>query len=538
MTTRSGLPRGALPVFVKSTRGAATAVTAAMISIAAFLGVGLAGDYLRLTGQRDVLKGAANAATIAAIKHFADLNISGVDDEELDAVLRPVVERYLLANIPPEQRERVRDTLELTIDPNRASRTVNVSARADLGGLLFLGAWVDTGVFRVATESGGLSDSPSTEVVLAIDVTTSMFYTIEGDYPPDRPDYGDYPSGEYPFTKMNIVKAAALELVDILNPDGNGAAIGVVPWHYRVRLGKDQHDRWMRENWARYLQERTYPRPVRGAPSGGEVATMPLEADREPWTGCFDQRSASGSNPPALSPVPPWDTPFTMSYYTHKIDQGWFIGFECQPSKIPPSNRWNQHYCYDPNADAVQFPHRLDPQDGCSRERRGDIGKPGHMVPLTTNDSYLETYIGRLRESGSSTYSAIGMVWALRMLDPVWQPVWGDPDLPRATAGGSTVAKAIILLTDGDDNYGSNANVHLRDACVAAKAAGVRIFIVAAMQLDLADDDAFIKRLQTCSSNDDYPEAEHVFVNNSTPEMLRASFRTIARQLQPLRLTK
>ena len=522
--------------FVRSTRAGATALTGVLVTLAAFAGVGFAGDYLVLTGQRDLLKAATNAATVATIKHFADMNLDDghggeLDDEALDAALRPVATRYILANIPPHKRELASETLELTITPNRTLRTVAITAQADLGGILFLNGLVGSSDFPVGVRSGAIGDHGSSEVVLAIDVTGSMYYTLAGDYPSDLPDYANYPHGQYPFTKMNITKQAAAELVSILNPDGNGAAVGIVPWHFKVRIGPNQRERWISENWARYADERTYPNPYRGAPAGGETTTMPAESSRETWKGCFDQRALAGTPPPALSPALPAAYPFTMSYYTHEIRLS-TVGFSCRPKP-------DQDYCYDPLADAGQVSYRLPPQEGCIQETSADNGSPGYIVPLTTDQQFLHRYIDRLSEGGSATYSALGMVWALRLLDPAWRTVWGDPVLPRdSTTADDPVRKTIVLLTDGEDNHIRDADRHLQTACATAKSAGVRIFVVAAMDLSHARDAAFVRRLENCSSNAEFPDVEHVFVNNATPEALRDAFRSIARQLTKLRLVQ
>jgi hypothetical protein len=238
----------------------------------------------------------------------------------------------------------------------------------------------------------------------------------------------------------------------------------------------------------------------------------------------------TGTPPPALFPALPADHPFTMSYYTH---EHWtstsMVGFACRPKPA-------QNYCYDPGAASDQVSERLLPQDGCELENRYHNGGPGYIVPLTTDSDYLHRYLGHLGASGASTYSAVGMVWALRLLDPAWRAVWGDPVLPRDHGGGEgSVRKAIVLLTDGEDNHVPDADRHLQIACTTAKNAGVRVFVVAAMA---HSDLAFQGRLQQCSSNADFPDVNHVFVNNATPEQLLETFRTIGQQLKTLRLVQ
>ena len=525
--------RGKFADFLTSTRAAATALTSAMLTMAALMGIGLVGDHLTLVGQRDLLKSAANAATVAVVKHLSAMNLNGVDDAQLDAILRPIATRYVLANIPADLRPRARATLEIAVTPDRAARTAVVAARADLGGVTFLDPLLELGDFEVAVQSGAYSDGSNTEVVLAIDVTGSMKLTLDGRYQSVLPDRANYPPGEHPDLKINIVKAAAQELVGLLNAGGGGAAIGIVPWDQMVRLGPDERARWVREGWVRQPLDRTYPRPYFFAPPGGVTTTLPPVPDREPWVGCLDQRSFTGTPPPASSAAPPWDSPFSMRFYSHEhmSGHGPSVGaFYCQ--------RFGQNFCYERTGyTAVRV---LRPQFPCRLEGTNSSGSPGYIVPLTTDTDRLTDAIDRLDPAGRSTYSALGLLWGMRLLAPSWRPVWGDATLPRdpQADGQAPVEKVIILLTDGEDNYVFPPNINGRFAavCNAVKQAGIRVFIIAAAKLSNVNNAAFIRRLEACSSNADHPGIQHVFVNNATPDELRDAFRTVASAVRRIRM--
>ena len=540
MIGRAERSTGALAAFAASTRAGATALTSVLLTVAAFLGAGLAGDHVSLVGQRDQLQAATNAGTLAAIKHFQGLDINKLSDADIEAELRGVAERYLLANVPTAWRRRVRNSLEMTLVPHRATRTVQVSTRARLLGLMFLSGWVRQGEYRPDVRSGGFGNLARGEVVLALDTTHSMLNTVNDEWPGTFPDYAEFPVGQYPLSRITIVKAAAQELVDILSPDG--VAVGLVPWASRVRLGPDQRARWVQNRWATYPVERTYPTPFLGAPDGGETATMPPAADQEPWHGCVDQRSVAGATPPGLTAVPPWNSAFTMAYYTHTFFGAW-TGFTCQTTAF-------QNYCYDPDwdeggtsVDQAITTVRISPQHDCEIEGPDNSGSPGHIIPLTTDTAHLRDVIGDLGFGGDSTYSAIGLAWARRLLDPAWRPVWGDPVVPRnwAREGDDAITKAIVLLTDGRDTQNElthpNVHQHFDTVCSEAKEAGIRIFIIGALALSDTEDADFVQRLRNCSSDASHPDTTHVYINNATPEKLRQSFRDVAYEIQKIRLT-
>ena len=117
-----------------------------------------------------------------------------------------------------------------------------------------------------------------------------------------------------------------------------------------------------------------------------------------------------------------------------------------------------------------------------------------------------------------------------------------DPD----DAEWASVTKAIVLLTDGTDNWpsevaeggaaawkGKGVGVERQIACAAAKDAGILIFTVAA----LTADSTFKQGLEDCSSKADDPKGEYVFADTQSASELRAAFIRIAEQLARVRKT-
>ena len=63
--------------------------------------------------------------------------------------------------------------------------------------------------------------------------------------------------------------------------------------------------------------------------------------------------------------------------------------------------------------------------------------------------------VGPFDDETAHTDSSIGMVWALRMLDPNWTEDWSGSTTQPAAFDDDTARKVIILLTDGTNGIGS-----------------------------------------------------------------------------------
>ena len=62
--------------------------------------------------------------------------------------------------------------------------------------------------------------------------------------------------------------------------------------------------------------------------------------------------------------------------------------------------------------------------------------------------------VGPFDDETAHTDSSIGMVWALRMLDPNWSEDWSGSTVEPSTFDDDTARKVIILLTDGSNGIG------------------------------------------------------------------------------------
>ncbi len=446
-------------MFLRDRRAAGTALTAAIFTLMSLAGIAFASDHVWLVYQRDLLKAATDAASVAATKAMASLD-PDLEKKEIGKNLHPIAVRYVLANIPEGYRQQAKDTLKVKIDHSRRKGWVKVSATADLGGAIF-GSWLwGTMVSETKAKSETERIQGTTEVVLAIDITDSMNSRIAGNSA----------------SSIAIVRQAAGDMVNILTADAdNSVAIGLVPWHARVRLEQTRLQQWEDKSWAVYQP----PKP-------------------KPWEGCVIQRETSGQNPPGLSIALPRVEPFSMGF-------------------------------------RYSFPTRDSPATGTPAcgPITGDSAKVISPIrPLTTDIPAILRHIDGLEALGWYTHSAIGVVWGRRLLVPQWRRVWGDPKHPVHPKQYPSVQKVLILLTDGEDNA-PNADSHLEKACTAAKANRIKIFTIAAVEP--ASIGSLEPKLRQCSSAADDPSGQYVFINEPTAENLKDAFQSIAQQLRRFR---
>ena len=518
--------------FLRETRGA-VGYAAAGVAMMVLGGIALISDHLWMVGKRDVLQNAADGAAIAAT--FALRRRPGSESEaEVEAALLPLAERYARFNVLGNTTGEIEpEDIEVTLDVNRSAGTVEVSVNADILDTLFAKLLYGFEIpGALTTRAGAERDTTRTEVVLAMDVTSSMTRSLAG---------GRVGSDE--LSRMEIVREAARALVDVLDPGDEEAmiAIGVVPWHINVRLNETMRAAWEREGWAAYPDSRTYPRPYSAWPDYPPAETWSMPPKPEDWKGCLDQRSLEGSRPPGLTAALPSDASFTMAFFP--VTQS--TSYQCRDisgDSFPGS--FYQSCYHGPTFTEMSTPC---PGTSCRQYRRtaqyacrdGSFAF-APILPLTRDMDEVRDAIDALAAVGPATYSTMGLIWGRRLLTHTWREVWGgdvhpvDPDDEESLG----VRKAIVLLTDGEDNYDDfiGAAKDRGAACTAAKEAGIEIFVITAMDptrvgTHLSDG------LTDCSSQGDHPDRTYVFLNNATKEDLEEAFRRIATQLLVVRRT-
>ena len=529
--------------FLCGVRGGATAIVAGAVTVMTVGASALIVDHNWLVDQRDVLKSASDAAAIAATIEMKRLPPE-TSDAALHDALRQTAHNYAALNLEylrGDRLARAKDSLSVEVTPHPGRNSVDVVAKANLGGTLFsrhlplAGKYTGPGEITVVAKVESLT-SP-VEVVLAIDVSESMKDTLGGGSARRDPSS----------SRMAIVKRAASSLVDILDPNEESrVAVGVVPWQVVVRLDETARQNWVTQGWAEYPTSRHYDAPYACTPDGGCTVppadhNLPADLD-EPWQGCLDEHrvdSRGHGDLPATENLldAPSDTAFAQAIFSalHAV------AYECEDKPLP-GNFYYQR-CYGAESAAISaVPNAILSEDPAQRYCGDDVPA---ILPLTSDRAVIDTAIDALLPVGLRTYSSLGVLWGQRLLTHDWQRVWGDdiyPVDPKSEANANT-RKAMVLLTDGEDNpcglydpfcTTNDVGILRSTACSMAKAAGTEIFVVAAMAPykvsgTLADS------LWACSSEADNPEGTYVFLNNSDADSLEAAFADIAQQLQTVR---
>ena len=209
--------------FLRQTRAGATTLVAATVAIMSVMGVALISDHLWLVSQRDLLKSASSAASLAVTIKLSELSgqTPTPSDADIQATLQPLAERYVRLNVLGNLKEALQpDDITVALAIDRGAGTVAVTTTAPLGSTLLDSIHGYPGSGAITVGSGAEQMQEAIWTVLAIDISRSMSDGLDGSYgaaPPNR--------------RIDIVQAAAKDFIDVLGPDAaKNIAIGVVPW--------------------------------------------------------------------------------------------------------------------------------------------------------------------------------------------------------------------------------------------------------------------------------------------------------------------
>ena len=543
---RSGVAR--LGGFFDDTRAGAIGLSSVFITLMCFTGTAFVSDHIVLLHHRNVMQAAAASASIAATQHMGKLD-AGLTDEELAGALEPLARRYVLANLPHGTRESARDSLEVTLTPDREAGVVGVDASADLGGAI-VGRHIWGRLVEKTTASSGAERIVApVDLVLAIDVTGSMASSI-------------YTKGVFleEDRRINVVRNAAQLLIKALYDQGGETghvSVGLVPFNTTVNVGASRQD------WVSDLGQ------------GHKV----IPTGFGPWRGCIEHRVpvVDPDDPdsllvdpdlslvtPAVAPFTSWFAPSTLEF---RAEERTALAAEIGAA-VNGENDWS--------ADNAHEDYFGSPHSGCPRDE---------IVPLTNVRETVDLAIANLQPwAGGGTMTHLGAVWGRRLLASEWRDTWGLPE--QLTELGKQ--KVLVLLTDGlNDAYDSRQtypgnyrqgsvsrteyssqytgygragsgsveegyragtrltgltqdsedrailNTILLKACELAKGDGVTVFTVSAVPDGHPREQELSDRLVTCATSED-----HAFVQNSEPELMKTAFQEIGRMVQGIRRTR
>lgn len=176
------------------------------------------------------------------------------------------------------------------------------------------------------------------------------------------------------------------------------------------------------------------------------------------------------------------------------------------------------------------------------------------MLPMTNVQADIAAKISEMR-AGGATMINLGLAWGWRMLSPRWTGMWGgvmdstEPKLPLDYAHPG-MNKVIILMTDGDNTFGSNnytaygklsdgristsqttaenaLDTRTANLCTEIKNKGILLYTIA---LGTGVSTASKTMLKNCATSPAY-----AFVSPTGTE-LQNVFTTIANQLNSLHI--
>ena len=521
--------------FPRASGGGATAIVAVAVVVVTIGATTVIVDHNWLVDQRDVLKSATDAAAIATTVELERSRGRTLSQEDLAALLSEIARTYAMLNLQylsGDRLARAEQTLEVKATPHMGENKVDMSISADLGGTLLARHLPLTGYYGgpevIATLAGAELLLPPVEVVLAIDASSSMLSGLDG-LPPAR----GAPS------RIEIVRAAAKELVAILEPSAvNRVAVALLPWQAAVRLPEMSRIPWETRTWAQFPTSRHYPAVYECQPLGSctftsQDQTMPA-SEPEEWRGCLDETRVSMAGYASYADESEWfETPSELPFAKATFPGLMGASYDCWRGGSPSD--FVRQGCYS----APRAAFRLTPQPSCS-------AYTPRILPLSTDRVEIDAAIDALVPIGTSTYSTLGILWGQRLLSHDWISVWGDPVHPvdPALAANRGVRKAIVLLTDGQDNrcggadpyceVNSSMAVSRSDACDAVKEQGTEIFVIAAID---GTATGLALSLLNCSSQADRPGGTYAFLDHSDEEGLVETFTQIADQLRVVRRT-
>lgn len=320
-----------------------------------------------------------------------------LDSEEL----RPKALSYISAHYPPDAIGTLTH-----YDATREGENINVTATAEVETTFLRVIGYDT--LAVTVASNVVTKGKKLEVVMVLDNSGSM-------------------SG----TKMDSLKLAANTLVDILFGDdtiSDRVKVGLVPFVGAVNAGIPKESP---------LLDIGNPLPlnvehITQLPVGQSLINL-LTAIAKPWRGCVRARTEpydTQDDPPSASVAGTLFTP----YFAPDEPSGYPNDYIRWP--IPGADDQTNFLKY--LASPLIFGDG--PNSGCGQAK---------VQPLTNDKTVISNAITAMQANGSTVIPE-GLGWGWRVISP------GEPFTDGVPYDDQDTIKAIILLTDGENNVSPN----------------------------------------------------------------------------------
>lgn len=408
--------------FARNHKGS-VALLFALSLIPILLAIGAAVDYGRALAARERMADAADAAALAIGSW------TGLSEPELKAK----AQHYFNANFPKSSLGTAR-ALKVSFSGDDIHVEVSGSLPTTFMGLANINS-LDVGATSVVTKK-----QRNLELALVLDTTGSM--------------------GQR--GKMQAMQSAAKTMVQDLfkgKSDSETLRIGVVPFSGAVNVGADNLD----SGW---IDTRTYPHMSSVAKedfdfrNGESALTLYDDLRNREWTGCVRERAEPyelTDDPPGSAAATKWapyfapDEQDTYSSSNDYLDDG--NAGACKASGGWGWGGWGGGGSPDPEEcqrDTSKYSRAV----VRSSSKGPDFNCPPRAVtPLVDKQGRVISAVEQLQPEGSTVIPA-GLLWGWRLLSP------GEPFTEGAPYGGEKWVKAIVLLTDGQNDVGGGGNGH------------------------------------------------------------------------------
>ncbi len=484
------------------------AILTGLLVVPLILAVGLFLDYSRSLVAREKLANAIDAAALAvgasAGKHLSD------------AEIKQLAQSYFDANYPPAERGWVAP-LDVQVDGD----VVTIAASGKVDTTLMRLAKINEVDIGARTEVTRKQNK--VELVMALDTTGSM-------------------AG----SKLSALKTASKGLVEDLLKDEDDAdyvKIGLVPFSAAVNVGADKKaSGWIDEN----AQSSIHAEDFR---AGINLFDLYDDIRNKDWGGCVRARPApydvSDDEPNPSMP----DTLFVPYFAPDEPDGS---------DPTYPNNYLGDKAAKKDSADKRQrstakYDDATVSLTNISAGRGPDFNCPAQAIlPLTNVKDDIIDELDDMAAKGSTVVPE-GLAWGWRVASP------GEPYTEGVAYDDDDTIKAIVLLTDGNNDIGGGMNNHngsfynafgyptsdhlgdddgddaedvLDDKtaalCVNVKAQGIRLYTITFQ----VSSTRIRNLLRTCATE------PSMYYNTQTGADLKDVFADIAKGLNKLRISK
>lgn len=495
----------------------------AIIAVPLVLVSGAAIDYTRVMSQRGQVQDALDAAALAAARR-----VNSMTESELLAY----AQSFFDANLPSGVSASL-GTPEVTRSPTRIKLTASGSTVLAFGGLMNINS------MSFSVSSTSVSDPSSLELIMVLDNSGSM-------------------GGN----KISALRTGANALIDILfenpNPD-LPVSVGIVPFTLSVNVDPANKNAGFMDTSADADIHRTsfLVNTDNMMPSAGnrfelfDLLENKWHNGRGEWAGCVEARKYPldiQDTAPSGSDVNSFFTPYFAPDMRYGSSYNNYLsGYQGDSTSGTPGSlisRYGKYYNRNyRNSYAWGVP--VGPNWLCTAQP---------ILPLTENETTLHNKINSMTADGGTNIHQ-GVIWGLRALSPQvpftegrayddddnlkFMIVMSDganwhygnsyyPGKSIYSAYGFSSEARLGNVTSSSSTLKARMNDRTRDACSAAKDAGVKVFTIA---FDL-NDAATTSMLRNCATN-----TSMSYMASSTSELIEA-FEEIADNLDNIRIAE